>query len=114
MKEDPGVTPAKETSERHPMRCPACSEQAISFFDWAKGLRWYQTRCDACGAKLRASSGTMLGFVLAILAGVVVGVAYHVLSDVPSPLLGLVIVVAVVTAGAVVTWFAGGGYTERS
>lgn len=46
------------------MKCGQCKQQAISFGDWGHGLRAFRYVCPHCGAKLRASRGTWIWFVV--------------------------------------------------
>ncbi|NQU22165.1 MAG: hypothetical protein HQ567_12850 [Candidatus Nealsonbacteria bacterium] len=92
------------------MRCPKCNQAAISFFDWAKGMRWYKTECDACGHKLRANAATSVGFGLTVAVGLVVAILCNRHFEWANHLVTFLIGFVMVIVGAVITWFGGGGY----
>jgi len=75
------------------MKCPVCDHQAIGFFDWIKGMKWYKTSCKSCGASLRATNAIIIVFIVVVFLGTVAGLL---LVNALSLIAGLVIVGAVV------------------
>ena len=97
------------------MKCPDCGNKAISFFNWAKGMRWYSTKCDSCGHVLRASAGTWIGFFAAVGLGVSGMVGYEflttetILSVALAPI-ALAIGIGIIATIGILTFFTFGGY----
>ncbi|MDP6544901.1 MAG: hypothetical protein QGH60_12980 [Phycisphaerae bacterium] len=92
------------------MQCPKCRNKAIGFINWAKGMRWYKTKCDSCGQALKANRVTIIGIILTIIIGVAVGIACRAQYE-RAGIIGLVLLcIGVATAGSIIIWFFGGGY----
>lgn len=95
------------------MTCPRCQDSPIAFSEWMKGTNAFSTLCDNCGARLKGNATTWAG---------VIGTLTLVLAAIPAsaPLLEafgygqadlttrMMVVVPIVFAGGVLTWFLGG------
>jgi hypothetical protein len=90
--------------------CPTCGERPISWWNWAKGLHWYQTRCEACDEPLKASSGTWLAIVLTFVSAGTAGgfCQLYVTSDTTETTLAVSIVTGI--AFASLSYFVFAGY----
>ncbi len=49
------------------MKCPKCSEQAISFTKWLRGTNAFKTHCSKCSAPIKANIIVYILFVLTMI-----------------------------------------------
>ena len=75
------------------LKCPSC-DKALSFWNVAKAPTPFHLKCDHCGTKLSFHGLSWLVFVVAMLFGLVLGVATHRLAALPA-LVGIIVAVAV-------------------
>ena len=95
------------------MKCPACDHKAISFTNWMQGIKAFKTQCQHCDTQIKANTRVYLGFIITLACALAL-TPY--LSDITAFLkielefkaLSLLLLLPVVTTGAVITWFLGG------
>ena len=90
------------------MKCPSCGKKAIGLWDWAKGVRWYRTKCDSCGQALKASRGTWLGILAGVAWGIGAAVAYDL--SVAKGLTSTLIMIGIFVVVGLATYYTVGGY----
>jgi len=91
-------------------QCPECKNKAIGFFNWAKGMRWYKTKCDSCGRALKANGGTLTSVILMMTSAVIVGgwIGWSMAATKESPVVRSLIALGGIVVVGTVIWFTGG------
>ena len=92
------------------MLCPNCNEKPISFFNWAKGLKWYRTECQHCGAELKCNTATTISFIFEIPLTVIPAITFNRRYPGMGDFMPFIIVVSIALIIGAIVWFTCAGY----